>query len=352
MSLSSDYGDRFKPHFNVNAKWPRLNRCIPGTKHSDNVRGWRMENEEIVGEGCFGRVYKACRNDDCRYVLKNGEVNENEVILQQTAAKYNISKPIRDRWFCKKVKSKTAEREGVIITDALVDSLYDWVRIHKKDSPEYKMRVIREFSWQAIRKIGLLHTKATIMHKDIKEENVMLDEDDTLYLIDYGESKKILWNDANDWYNFSQINRDWVDCGIMFRVLYDSIEDKLKNEDKKINDMYVKIIRYMGYYALWMHEKAIKDKNMLSLKQAEKEAYTKLTNIDYDNIEGIVAFYENLTHAINMTVIDKSIIERTSSEYIQYAKDLQRKGDWNDVYCCEEIGKVLRYGSPPHDTDY
>jgi len=327
-----------------------LSKCIPGTKHFDNVRGWRMENGEIVGEGFYGKIYKACRKDDCRYALKTGDVDENEVLLQQTAAKYGISKPIRDRWFCKDGKHKTAECEGVIVTDVLVDSLYDWIRGHKNDSPKYKMQAIREFSWQAVQKIGLLHTKAAIMHNDIKEENVMLDEEDTLYLIDYGVSKEISWNDAKDWYNFNQINRDWVDCGIMFRALYNSIKRNLSDEDKKINDICAKIIRYMGFYALWTHEKSIKDNNVISLKQAEKEVYTKLTDIKYDDINGIVAFFEYLTDAINMPVIDKSIIERTSIEDIEKVKSMHSRGDWNDVYCCEEIGKVLRYGPPPHQT--
>ena len=182
--------------FGATDKWPVITPCIPGTSMDDGhsregkIRGWYLKNGLEIGHGSFGRTYQACREgNDCKYVLKKGRVEPNELMLQQQAAAAGVSKLIRDRWRCEKEKNAYGDDidVGVIVTDNLKETLREWSIGHMGNfESDARTDTLRRYALQAVRLIGKLHVDAKIAHRDMKDDNIMLDSKNKLFLIDFG----------------------------------------------------------------------------------------------------------------------------------------------------------------------
>jgi tRNA A-37 threonylcarbamoyl transferase component Bud32 len=211
--------------------------CVPLKKRKVDY----SLKKEIGLPSAFGVIYQVCKMENCDYILKfqsdrfdqekervTKEMIENEIRLQNLAASIKISIPIIDYWFCK---------NGSVIIMKKLDMELEKLIYEKYLNNEKKLFEIYD---KVIDKINILHKKLKINHNDLHLGNIMIDKNENIYFIDFGNSYilggKQITNENEYSYNSS-------DYGIIVDVIEDTIkDDKLKDilltkiEINKIDD--------------------------------------------------------------------------------------------------------------------
>ena len=169
------------------------------------------ENDGILGEGGFGRVYKIKnRKNDKTFVLKKSVVKEedledikNEIRnLIRFRDEKNILRIVdvykQDNFVGKFLKKKYLKKDNAvcfyIITEFCENGNLDDFIEHKKIHGKKKLK--DKFAYQIINAVHSCYKKK-IAHRDLKPENFFLDENYNVKLGDFGLSKKFSENEKD-----------------------------------------------------------------------------------------------------------------------------------------------------------
>lgn len=154
-------------------------KSIPCIK---NVKSFGWTPTTKLGEGLMGDVYEACRGLDCNYVMKVYEIDRttgrsvDEGRLTNEAGKIGVGPRVyRYNQTCK----HNGKDYSWIIAEKLKYTLYD--KYKRKDGFDHNdITKALNLYWNK------LYANTNILQKDFKSPNIMFDERDRMYLIDYG----------------------------------------------------------------------------------------------------------------------------------------------------------------------
>lgn len=193
-------------------KCQRLQRIYCNGKECENIyRIVDKDQREKLGEGVYGQVYQACLGDDCSYVGKWVEKNDqfnivSEGKLQHELALKGIAPEVKQIMICQNggmiVMSGLKATLDQIIT-RVSESQLTYLRNHYTpsqiakdefiipaqypDTPQvqtYRKNLITQVI-NLIEKLNELH----LFHNDLHFNNIMVDNNDRVYIIDMGFMK-------------------------------------------------------------------------------------------------------------------------------------------------------------------
>ena len=157
-----------------------------------------IEKGKRIGSGVYGTVYEACKNGDCRFIIKvitykedryknSGEIEQlseeyiknnwkKEVYthtqMNQCQEKYMtcFSPLIYDAWYCK----KNNETDFIILMEKYDGSLMDFISNYS-DQKERKMSfiIIDQALKRLFLSLQLVHINCQICLNDIKLDNIL-----------------------------------------------------------------------------------------------------------------------------------------------------------------------------------
>ena len=145
-----------------------------------------------LGEGAFGTVYKVESQTSRHYALKmiqvetaeaQEEVQHEVQILKRQANRHNNVIKYYDSWF-------RGSELCILMEYAPNGTLLDYIdhaRAHSTYIPE--MEVIHMLK-QMLSAIDFFHTKLNVVHRDVKPENMLIDQFGVIKLSDFGVSKQ------------------------------------------------------------------------------------------------------------------------------------------------------------------
>lgn len=144
----------------------------------------KWKKDQLIGKGLYGRVYEACCDENCDYIMKVVEFRDNdefgfnyslenlkrEIEIQRELAHAGVAPIIYDAW-----KTKT---HGFIIMEQLDETLEN-----KIDKMDYIDKVID--------KVKIMH-QLGIIHGDLHLGNIMLTKHGEIRIIDFGSGRKFV----------------------------------------------------------------------------------------------------------------------------------------------------------------
>jgi len=229
------------------------------------TKDYKIIGNKYFDRGGHGQLYK-CRNltNNKIYALKIEERKKN-----YSSTLYNEMKIYR--------KIKGSEKNGIpkiILIGKTNQYYYIIMKMYKKNLDDLKNAVGGSFTMPTIMNIGLqvvniLHLlhKQNIIHRDIKPENTMIDNQDRIFLIDYGLAKQ--FTDLNDSKLFNK-ECSKSRCGT---VRYMSIQchkkTKLSRKDDLLSLGYMLVYLYIGnlpWQGLDISDKKEKDEAVYEIK--------------------------------------------------------------------------------------
>jgi tRNA A-37 threonylcarbamoyl transferase component Bud32 len=154
-------------------------------KNTKCPSGWKFTN--YIGEGSNARTYQTCCKKRCNYVAKimqNVDIDrwENEILIQNKAAEIDVSIPVIDHFH---------NSQGYfIIMKALQSTIYNiFFNINENNDITDDEKILLLYNYYIKIKDKLYKMmKNGIQHNDIKLDNIMVDNDDNVYFIDFGSS--------------------------------------------------------------------------------------------------------------------------------------------------------------------
>lgn len=177
----------------------------------DNVYVIMDEKDQIIGKGGYGQVYQACLKDKCDYVGKWVKIvypNDKddlmrELLIQYDLSLYNIAPSIKQLLLC--------DNGGMIIMSGLKITLRDYLSVLSDyqeaalfqrpavildDDGDIRLERIAviEQLFDLIKQMNELH----YVHNDLHLGNIMLDQNNRPYIIDFGLAKKVEEIDYSD----------------------------------------------------------------------------------------------------------------------------------------------------------
>jgi serine/threonine protein kinase len=177
---------------------------------SCNPDNWRIK--EYISHGVSGKVFVACCGDDCDYVVKSiffgttetSELKRNEfrreVQIHRLLSRHFIAPAIYMAWM--------TATHGYIVMRRLAMTLKQYVEIYGFS---------KEDVFRLISVVNLMHHHG-VVHKDLHNENVLVDTSNNFYIIDFGKSKltvletsksrKLMFGDFVTIFNALPIDRD------------------------------------------------------------------------------------------------------------------------------------------------
>ena len=148
-------------------------------KVPNNINGY--DTNRFLGKGSFSYVYECSKNNK-KYALKR--INSEERFLKCAVREIEFLKNI-DNNFVVNLKDDFIENDiQYLVFEYLEDNLYQRF-FKKKIFPDFKK--FSKYSYQIAEGLSYLHSKS-IIHCDLKLENVMIDQNDNLKIIDLGSS--------------------------------------------------------------------------------------------------------------------------------------------------------------------
>jgi len=147
-----------------------------------------IQQEQFQGCGAFGSAYTACAGDspdDCNFIGKRIEFSgylarvnwslsslpgsfAREVYMAKKAGEIGIGPRVHAAYFCARRK------QAIIIMDKIA-----------VDADSCVISWDENIRGQLLEKVAIMH-KNGILHQDLAERNVLIDKDNTPWIIDYG----------------------------------------------------------------------------------------------------------------------------------------------------------------------
>ena len=156
----------------------------------DELRNIRLINRKLIAVGGFGGVYLSeIQGTGCEIAVKQIYVNSQSKRVEENAAEIQ-----REIEILKTINHKSIVKFlGMLKDHDSVSILMEYVKggtIHDKISAQGALeeRVVRKHCLQILEGIAYLHNMS-IVHRDLKCANILLDELDNCKLTDFGISK-------------------------------------------------------------------------------------------------------------------------------------------------------------------
>ena len=149
----------------------------------------------VVGEGAYGIVYK-CRNKETDKFVAIKKFKEIEDKLVQKTMKREL-KMLQMLKHENVVDFQEAfiYKENLFLVFEYVEK--NLLEVLEKFPEGLNPKLIRSFVFQMCKAVHYLHTK-NIIHRDVKPENLLVDENMNLKLCDFGFARKISLNQENN----------------------------------------------------------------------------------------------------------------------------------------------------------
>ena len=159
-----------------------------GFERECNKYDFINENKKPIGKGAFGEVWKVTHENSkkvyCVKILSKRDIFEQKLIIQinkEISIMYNINHP-----YSVKLVNHFEDNEKLYLIMELAPNgnLYNLIQNNIKEKVK-NMVLIKKLIVQSIEIIKYLHSK-NIVYRDIKPENLLLDNDYNIKLCDYG----------------------------------------------------------------------------------------------------------------------------------------------------------------------
>lgn len=159
-----------------------------GFERECNKYDFINENKKPIGKGAFGEVWKVTHENSkkvyCVKILSKRDIFEQKLINQinkEISIMYNINHP-----YSVKLVNHFEDNEKLYLIMELAPNgnLYNLIQKNIKEKVK-NMVLIKKLIVQSIEIIKYLHSK-NIVYRDIKPENLLLDNDYNIKLCDYG----------------------------------------------------------------------------------------------------------------------------------------------------------------------
>lgn len=159
-----------------------------GFERECNKYDFINENKKPIGKGAFGEVWKVTHENSkkvyCVKILSKRDIFEQKLINQinkEISIMYNINHP-----YSVKLVNHFEDNEKLYLIMELAPNgnLYNLIQNNIKEKVK-NMVLIKKLIVQSIEIIKYLHSK-NIVYRDIKPENLLLDNDYNIKLCDYG----------------------------------------------------------------------------------------------------------------------------------------------------------------------
>uniref|UniRef100_A0A1B0FB29 non-specific serine/threonine protein kinase n=1 Tax=Glossina morsitans morsitans TaxID=37546 RepID=A0A1B0FB29_GLOMM len=149
---------------------------------------YRYTVNSLIGEGSFGRVYKATRKDDdqtvaIKVISKRGRSSRE---LKNLRRECDIQAQLKHPNVIEMLESFETKNELVVVTEFAVIDLHRYMSRHGALNEEQAQRLICHL----VSALYYLHSNR-ILHRDLKPQNVLLDEDLNAKLCDFGLARNM-----------------------------------------------------------------------------------------------------------------------------------------------------------------
>ena len=149
----------------------------------------------IVGEGAYGIVYK-CRNKETnKYVaVKKFKETEDELVQKTMKRELAMLQMLRHENVVEFQEAFVSKGNFFLVFEYVEKNLLEVL----EESPKgLSPKLIKSFVFQMCKAVSYLH-KNNMIHRDVKPENLLIDENLNLKLCDFGFARKIKLNKQNN----------------------------------------------------------------------------------------------------------------------------------------------------------
>ena len=159
-----------------------------GFERECNKYDFIREGKKPLGKGAFGEVWKVIHENSqkvyCMKILDKRDIFEQKLINQinkEINIMYNVNHP-----YSVKIVNHFEDNEKIYLIMELANNgtLYQLIQMNKKEKNK-NLDLIKKIIIQTIEIIKHLHS-LNIIYRDIKPENLLLDDDYNIKLCDYG----------------------------------------------------------------------------------------------------------------------------------------------------------------------
>ena len=149
----------------------------------------------IVGEGAYGIVYK-CRNKETnKYVaVKKFKETDDELVQKTMKRELAMLQMLHHENIVEFQESFVRKGDFFLVFEYVEKNLLEVL----EESPKgLSPKLIRSFVFQMCKAVSYLH-KNNMIHRDVKPENLLIDENLNLKLCDFGFARKVKLNRENN----------------------------------------------------------------------------------------------------------------------------------------------------------
>ena len=149
----------------------------------------------VVGEGAYGIVYK-CRNKETdKYVaIKKFKEIEDKLVQKTMKRELKMLQMLKHENVVD-FQEAFIYKENLFLVFEYVEK--NLLEVLEKSPEGLNPKLIRSLTFQMCKAVHYLHTK-NIIHRDVKPENLLIDENMQLKLCDFGFARKICLNEENN----------------------------------------------------------------------------------------------------------------------------------------------------------
>jgi len=167
-------------------------------KNNDNKLNSMQKKYEvigIVGEGAYGVVYK-CRNKETgQFVaIKKFKETEDELVQKTMRRELKMLQMLKHE-NCVDFQDAYSHKGNLYLVFEYVEK--NLLEVLEESPNGLSPKLIKSFVYQMCKAISYLHSN-NMIHRDVKPENLLIDENMNLKLCDFGFARKILLDKNNN----------------------------------------------------------------------------------------------------------------------------------------------------------
>ena len=149
----------------------------------------------IVGEGAYGIVYKCLNKETNKYVAVKKFKETHDKLVQKTMKReLAMLQMLRHENVVEFQESFVSKGNFFLVFEYVEKNLLEVL----EESPKgLSPKLIRSFIFQMCKAVSYLH-KNNMIHRDVKPENLLIDENLNLKLCDFGFARKVKLNKNNN----------------------------------------------------------------------------------------------------------------------------------------------------------